>query len=60
MTGHYGISKTVSVCLFWHLVKFIDDYRFQEEATVSEEMMRVPKLVYFSLGSITTLKDDVK
>lgn len=51
MAGHYGISKTVSVCLFWHLAKFIDEYRFQEGVTVSEEMKRVPKLVYFSIGS---------
>jgi len=51
MAGHYGISKTVSVCLFWHLTKFINEYRFQEGVTVSEDMMRVPKLVYWSIGT---------
>lgn len=40
----------MSVCLFWHLVKFIDEYRFQEGVTVNKEMMRVPKLVYWSIG----------
>ena len=50
MAGHYGISKTVSVCLFWHLAKFIDEYRFQEGVTVSEDMMKVPKLVYWTLN----------
>ncbi len=24
MTGHKGISKTISTALFWHLVKLID------------------------------------
>ena len=51
MTGHYGISKTVSVCLFWHLAKFIDEYRFQEGVTISKDMMRVPKLVYLTLST---------
>ena len=32
LQGQYGISKTVSVILFWHFAKFIDDYRFSEGA----------------------------
>jgi hypothetical protein len=28
LKGFKGISKTVSVSLLWHLVRFIDDYRF--------------------------------
>lgn len=49
LIGHYGISKTVSVCLFWHLLKFIDDYRFKKGVTLSKNMMRVPKMVYLSI-----------
>ena len=62
MAGHYGISKTVSVCLFWHLAKFIDEYRFQEGVTVSEDMMKVPKLVYWSIGKKKDINqnDDVR
>ena len=35
LTGHLGISKTVSVCLFWNLVKFMDEYRFQDGVEVT-------------------------
>lgn len=49
LTGHEGISKTVSVCLFWHLTRFIDEYRFQKGAAVSKEMMRVPKMIYWKI-----------
>ena len=33
------------------MAKFIDEYRFQEGVTVSEDMMRVPKLIYWSIGT---------
>lgn len=49
LTGHLGISKTVSVCLFWYLVNFINEYRFQDGVEVSKEMMRIPKIVYLSI-----------
>lgn len=30
LTGHFGISKTTSTCLFYYLAKNIDEYRFQK------------------------------
>lgn len=34
LSGHMGIAKTTSVCLFYYLTKMIDEYRFQEGAEV--------------------------
>jgi hypothetical protein len=31
LTGYKGISKTLSISLLWHLVGFIDEYRFSKQ-----------------------------
>jgi hypothetical protein len=36
LTGYKGISKTLSVSLLWHLVRFIDEYRFSEKGAQEE------------------------
>jgi hypothetical protein len=36
LTGYKGISKTLSVSLLWHLVRFIDEYRLSEQGAQEE------------------------
>lgn len=54
--GHKGISKTVSIFLFWRLAKYIDAYRFIDGENVEDEFYDVPKMVYWTVKK----KDNIK
>lgn len=49
LTGHMGIAKTTSVCLFYYLTKIIDEYRFLEGVELNEKMKNIPKMIYWSI-----------
>jgi hypothetical protein len=59
LTGYKGISKTLSVSLLWHLVRFIDEYRFSEQGAQEEAKQKKfnhPKIVYWSIRENDTLE----
>jgi len=56
LTGHMGISKTVSVFLFWKLTQYIDKFRFNSDSEISEKYLSIPKIFYWTIIPEDTLK----
>lgn len=63
--GHYGISKTISLQLYWHLSNIISEYRVQSmncQNKISNEVKNYPKLIYLNINpgdSIETIRNKI-
>ncbi len=52
MTGHFGISKSIAVQLYWYLSNIICSYRCREHRNPKLGIIipQVPKLLYWNIN----------
>ncbi len=58
LMGNEGISKTVSVRLFWILSRYFNEYRFHTKENKIETVgFSIPKIVYWPLKTTDNYKN---